>query len=115
MIVVSNASPLIILARAHQLALLRGFFGEVSIPRTVYEEVTTAGAGLPGAEEVRAAAWIVVRPDPSNPDEAAKRACAGLGLGEQAAILSLLNQRVRFDRVLLDDSLARLGFGKMQA
>jgi uncharacterized protein len=46
-IVVSDSSPLIILARARHLELLRELYAEVTIPREVYEEVTVAGAGLP--------------------------------------------------------------------
>ena len=48
MIVVSDASRLIALARAHHLELLREFYGEILISREVHEEVTVAGAGLPG-------------------------------------------------------------------
>ena len=44
MIVVSDSSPLITLARAQQLELLREFYGQVAIPREVHEEVTVAGA-----------------------------------------------------------------------
>ncbi len=58
MIVVSDSSPLITLARAQHLELLRAFYGQVAIPREVYDEVTVAGAGLPGAKEVRRASWI---------------------------------------------------------
>jgi len=46
-IVVSDSSPLITLARAQQLELLREFYGQVAIPLEVHEEVTVAGAGLP--------------------------------------------------------------------
>ena len=63
MIVVSDASPLITLARAGHLELLRDFYGGILIPRAVHEEVTVAGAGLPGAEEVKSAVWVEVRPD----------------------------------------------------
>jgi len=85
-IAVSDSSPLIILSRAHQIELLHEFYGQVAIPRKVYEEVTVAGAGLPGAEEVRAAFWIRVHPDPLEPLESVEAACAGLGGGEQSAI-----------------------------
>jgi len=53
-IVVSDSSPLITLARAHHLELLREFYGQVLITREVHEEVTVADAGLPGADEVDA-------------------------------------------------------------
>ncbi|HWY47310.1 MAG TPA: hypothetical protein VNX70_07995, partial [Bryobacteraceae bacterium] len=72
MIVVSDSSPLIILARAKQLVLLREFYRQVVIPREVHNEVTVAGAGLPGAEEVRTASWIQVQPTPLAPSPAIK-------------------------------------------
>ena len=43
MIVVSNAGPLIALARVDQLALLPGLYGTVFIPRAVEQEVTGMG------------------------------------------------------------------------
>jgi predicted nucleic acid-binding protein len=61
MIVVSDASPLITLARAGHLELLREFYGQILIPRAVHEEVTVASTGLPGADEVLRASWIEVR------------------------------------------------------
>lgn len=83
MIVVSDSSPLITLSRAQQLDLLREFYGQVVIPREVDQEVTVAGAGLPGAEEVRRASWILVQPNPAEIPAALKDACSGLGTGEQ--------------------------------
>jgi predicted nucleic acid-binding protein len=47
-IVVSDSSPLITLARAQQLNLLREFYGQITIPDEVHSEVIIAGAGLPG-------------------------------------------------------------------
>ena len=86
MIAVSDSSPLITLSRAHQLELLHEFYARVAIPRKVYEEVVVAGARLPGAEEVRGGHWIQVHPDPLEPAESLKAACAGLGGGEQSAL-----------------------------
>ncbi len=160
MIVVSDSSPLITLARADHIELLREFYTEISIPRRVYEEVTVAGAGLPRAEEVRNASWIRVHPDPSEPPEAVKaggeqsaiylasalgadlvvidedragRAARTAGLAVVGAIailergarlkkvtdlrriyLNLIEQGIRFDHNLLEQSLARLGLGKLK-
>jgi uncharacterized protein len=165
-IAVSDSSPLITLSRAHQIELLREFFVEIAIPREVYEEVSVAGAGLPGAEEVRGASWIRVHSDRLEPRESVKAACAGLGRGEQSAIylgvglgadlilideerarraaksaglavagslailergarlhkipdlrlvyLDLIEQGIRFDHKLLEQSLARFGLGKLK-
>lgn len=68
MIVVPDAGPLIYLAAAGRLELLRTLFVRVVVPRVVYEEVAVAGAGMLGSVEVAAAAWIEVEeidPDPS--------------------------------------------------
>lgn len=49
MTVVSNASPLIALARIGQLGALGKLYGTVHIPTEVHDEVVVAGAGMPGA------------------------------------------------------------------
>ena len=60
MIVVSNSSPLITLARIGQLELLRQLFGEIKIADEVRQEVVVRGAGRPAAEVVRSAGWIAI-------------------------------------------------------
>jgi len=54
-IVVSDSSPLIALARIGRLNLLAELYGQILIPAEVHHEVTIAGRGLSGAEEVRRA------------------------------------------------------------
>ncbi len=59
MIVVSNTTPLIGLATIRRFDFLRQFFGEVYIPRAVYNEAVVAGREVGGAKrEVFAATWI---------------------------------------------------------
>jgi len=60
-IVVSNASPLIYLAKLGKIELLHELFGQVVIPPAVYQEVVVLGTNKPGAEEVKAATWICQR------------------------------------------------------
>jgi hypothetical protein len=60
MTAVSNASPLITLARGGQLESLREIFEMVVISREVYEEVVTAGARMPGALAVSRVDGITV-------------------------------------------------------
>jgi hypothetical protein len=80
-IVVSNSSPLVALARIGRLALLASFYKRILIPAEVHHEVTVAGRGLPGAEEVRNANWIEVisQKAPGHPSLA--QVCQGLGAG----------------------------------
>lgn len=81
MIVVPDAGPLIYLAGAGQIELLRILYSEVVVPRVVYDEVTVAGAGLIGSAEVAGAAWLRVV------DQAPDAALLGrLDAGEAAAI-----------------------------
>lgn len=61
MIVVSNASPLINLARIGQIGLLRELYGELWIPEAVWREVVEEGRGQAGAEEVGQGGWIVTQ------------------------------------------------------
>jgi uncharacterized protein len=104
-IVVSNSSPLIALARTGRLNLLASFYMRILIPAEVQYEVTVAGRGLPGAEEVRNAHWIEVAAQKSAADPALAQACQGLGAGERGAIL--LAKSLEADLVLLDERKAR--------
>ena len=61
MIVVSNSSPLVSLAAVGRLELLRELYSTIIIPRAVHHEVVIQGLGRPGAAEVQALDWIVVR------------------------------------------------------
>ncbi len=56
--VVSNASPLINLARVGRLDLLQRLYGELLIPHAVWQETVIAGAGEPGADQIKNAPWI---------------------------------------------------------
>ena len=49
MIVVSNASPLINLARVGRIDLLQQLYDELIIPEAVWQEVVIDGSGQPGA------------------------------------------------------------------
>lgn len=105
MIVVSNSSPLVALARIGRLDLLTAFYQRILIPVEVQHEVTVAGRGLPGAEEVRNANWIEVVGEKSRADPTLAEACQSLGAGERAAIL--LAKSLRADLILLDERKAR--------
>jgi predicted nucleic acid-binding protein len=104
-IAVSNSSPLVSLARIGRLNLLASFYKRILIPVEVQHEVTVAGSGLPGAEEVRKANWIEVAAQKSVADPALEQACRNLGAGERGAIL--LAKSLQADVVLLDEWKAR--------
>lgn len=81
MIVVPDAGPLIYLAGAGKLKLLRALYLRVVVPSVVHAEVVTAGAGLVGSAEVAAATWLEV--EDVQPD---MTLAAALDAGEAAAI-----------------------------
>jgi len=104
MTAVSNAGPLIHLAKIGRLELLKAVFGEIVIPKTVKVEVVDRGKerGEADAFLIDSAEWIRVVDDPSNADELAEK--AGIHRGEACAILLAKSLAIP---VLLDDSHAR--------
>jgi predicted nucleic acid-binding protein len=56
--IVSNSSPLIHLSKIGQLNLLREFFGDIAIPRAVYEECITEGKQREEIAIIKNADWI---------------------------------------------------------
>ena len=65
MTVVSNSSPLIILAKLECFDLLNRLIPRLYISAEVQHEVVVSGAGLPGASEVAKAEWIEAKPLPN--------------------------------------------------
>lgn len=100
--IVSNASPLITLARIGHLERLHTLYGFVHISTEVYNEVVIAGAGIPGAAAVSKADWILV--SPVHDTEGLIRMLAtksGLGAGEISAIF--LAKELSADLILMDE------------
>lgn len=105
MIVVSNSSPLITLARIGQLDLLRQLFGRVHIAEEVRREVVVLGVGRPAAEAVRKAEWIESHPTRSAVEMLRLRSLHALGAGELATVL--LASSLRADLAIIDERAAR--------
>lgn len=105
-LVISNASTLIHLAGIGRLALLKEFYGRITIPSAVWREVVEEGKGRAGAIEVEKAlqvGWLeVVSPG----DEPLLRLLRrDLDEGEAEVIALAVNRQA--DLVLLDESEAR--------
>ena len=101
--IVSNASPLINLARVNHFDLLIAFYDQIVIPQAVYDEVVVRGRGRDGSREVKEVSWIEIRVPQ---DELAVRALAAeLGKGEAAAII--LAQELQADLLLMDEIRGR--------
>jgi uncharacterized protein len=103
-IVVSDSGPIINLALLGRIELLPELFGEVLVPGVVFREVVEAGAGLPGAAELKAATWATVE-DPAGPTAISRVLASELHAGEAAAILPALERGA--ERLLVDDLAAR--------
>ena len=58
MIVVTNSTPIISLAKIDKLHLLRDIFGKIYVPNAVYKEVVLKGKGRPGSKEIQEAEWV---------------------------------------------------------
>ncbi len=56
--IVSNASPLINLARVGKIDLLPQLYGSLLVPEAVWHEVVVDGKGLPGADLVERCSWV---------------------------------------------------------
>jgi len=103
MSVVSNASPLINLARIGQLDLLVQLYGELVVPEAVWREVVLKGTEQPGAKEIETAPWVQVRLVTNR--ELVRALRQELDAGETEAIALALEIRAEF---LLMDALGQL-------
>lgn len=103
MIVVCDTSPIIALACAGRLDLLRAVHGEILVPDAVFDEITVAGAGEPGASEVAQAAWIKRRPALNAP--LVNALSLELDAGEAQAIALAVESRAGL--ILLDERRGR--------
>jgi len=103
--VVSDSSPLVVLAKLGCFDLLRRIFPHLHISTEVHHEVVVSGVGLPGASEVSEAKWIEVVKLQDQKDLWAAREKYALGDGELSTIL--LAKEIHADAVLIDDFNAR--------
>jgi predicted nucleic acid-binding protein len=108
-IVLCNAGPLIALGKLNRLDLLADLYGEVQIPRAVYDEVVTQGLaqGAPDASTVRLSwqrrRWPIVTVP--HAVLSAYKPPTVLGPGETEVLA--LAQTLSGPLVLLDDEVAR--------
>jgi predicted nucleic acid-binding protein len=99
-IVVSDTSPLLYLSRLGHLGLLQRLYGDVVVPRTVWQELVERRPQAPGVEDLRGATWIRV-------DDRAEATAAFTELlllvdpGEAAAIV--LAELLTAELLLVDD------------
>jgi predicted nucleic acid-binding protein len=108
-IAVSNASPLIILAKISHFHLPQRLFNEITISEEVWDEVVVDGAGLPGSAETQQAnksGWIHIARLANSAQLSAWQSQYSLGAGELSTIL--LAKEIQADVALIDERGARL-------
>jgi predicted nucleic acid-binding protein len=107
--VVSNTGPIVALAKADQLSLLRLLYGEVLIPPAVHWELLAkAGPEAPRIDD-GLAGFLRVSPI-STPSEEHDRLTSGLGAGEQQAIVLALEVG---GLLVIDDRAGRKAAGQL--
>jgi predicted nucleic acid-binding protein len=105
-LIVSDASPLIMIARSGLLPVFNAMVEELIIPETVHAECTIDPA-LPSARTISLAVevgQIQVRPDATGPGDNLGEALAGLDAGELSAIRLALALQCP---VLMDERMGR--------
>jgi predicted nucleic acid-binding protein len=98
-LVVADSSPLIYLSRIGLLHILPTLFGDVVVPRAVWDEAVGRRSSAPGFESLQRADWIRVVDNPSPSED------LGLDPGEAAAIL--VAESLHADLLLIDERLGR--------
>ena len=100
--IIVNSTPLIALAKANKLEILKGMYEHIIIPEAVYREVTEKDDVA--AQRIEAARdWIEVRKVDPNLDRRMYRA----KLHEGEVEVMLLAQEIGADVVIIDDGAAR--------
>ena len=103
MIVVSDTSPVLNLARINRLDLLRSLYRHVLIPSAVFRELTNSRSGLLPAIDLASMPWLIVAAaaDQNRVQELRE----DLDPGEAEAIVLAIERRA--DLLLVDERRAR--------
>ncbi len=103
MIVVSDTSPILNLARIDRLVLLPSLFVKVLIPSAVYEELLASSCDLPTPIDFGADTWLAV--DSPKDGNRVQQLSADLDPGEAEAIVLALEHGA--DLLLVDEKRGR--------
>lgn len=103
MIVVSDSTILIGLAKIGKLGLLQDIFSKIYIPEEVFKEIAERGKKKPGSQVISEARWIETKPIKDKTQ--VNLLMASLEKGE-AEVLAL-SKEIKADLILLDEEKAR--------
>lgn len=111
MIVVSNATPLINLAKINKLEILQTLFKKIVIADEVFHEIVHRGKGKWGSKEVQEAQWMTVKSVKNT--LSVELLLSELDRGEAETII--LAKELKADLVLIDQPKPRqiAAFGKL--
>ena len=101
--VIVNATPLIALCHVNRLSLLRELYGEIVIPKAVYEEISAKEESLCKIEVERSLDWIKIQDISSNTEKQLFK--SQLHAGEVEVMLLAMEQSA--DVVIIDDKNAK--------
>lgn len=105
MLVVSDATPIISFVKMDKLDILQKLFGEVVLPKAVYDEVTSNPQFVDEARKIRACSFFKVVTVSSNETVNLLRRATGLDLGESEAIV--YTDENKGDLLIVDEVKAR--------
>ncbi len=103
MIVVSDTSPVLNLARIGRLQLLPMLYGQVLLPSAVFEELVASRQDLPPAIDLAAEPWLIVAS--ANARARVQELLEYLDPGEAEAIVLAVERRA--DLLLMDERRGR--------
>jgi predicted nucleic acid-binding protein len=106
MIVVSDTTPLISLLKIDRLDLLEKLFGQVLIPKTVFNELTDDVRFKEEAEQIKSSEYIKIKSVVNHESVGILKKNTGLDQGESEAII--LTDEVRADILLMDEAKGRV-------
>ena len=100
--VIVNSTPLIALCKVNQLDLLRRLYGEITVPKAVFEEVTKKNDLV--RKEVTVASWIHIE---AVQDTKAKRMYRAKLHDGEVEVMILAQEYEGEHLVVIDDNAAR--------
>jgi uncharacterized protein len=103
LIVVSDTSPILNLARINRLQLLASLYREIVIPSAVYEELAASTGDLAATADFASSPWIVVAT--VQDQERVKQLRKILDYGEAEAVILAIERKA--DLFLVDERCAR--------
>lgn len=103
MIVISDTSPILNLARVHRLDLLPALYGQVVIPSAVDKELTGANNETRRVIELALNSWLTV--DTPQNQELVLQLCRNIDAGEAEAIVLAVERQAGL--LLIDEKLGR--------